>query len=302
MSKNEEKVHELRERKNKIIQMGGEKQVAAQHKLGKLTARERIDKLFDSNTFNEIDALVTHRCTLFGLEKREIPADAIVTGFGKVNGKPAYVAAEDYTTFAGTFGEMHGRKLCKVLDLAYASRVPFVQIIDSGGARLQEGQDSSEWYAWVFRSHTLYNGVIPQISLLMGHCGGGAAYGPALTDFIIMVKGTSFMYMGGPAFVKTLLGYEATAEELGGATLHGEITGLADLVAESDEQAIEFAKELLSFLPPNNGEYPPFVEPTDSPDRKNENILEISTLPEIPTYNPAPLFTFRENKTPRSQT
>ena len=280
MSVNEEKVHEMRERKSKIIQMGGAKQVEAQHKLGKLTARERIEKLFDPNTFNEIDALVTHRCTLFGLEKREIPADAAITGFGKVNGKPAYIGAEDYTTFAGTFGEMHGKKLCKALDLAYTGRVPYIQIIDSGGARLQEGQDSSEWYAWLFRRHTLCNGVIPQISLLMGHCGGGAAYGPALTDFIIMVKGTSFMYMGGPAFVKTLLGYEANVEELGGAKLHGEITGLADLVAESDEQAIELARELLSFLPPNNGECPPFVEPTDSPDRKNENILEI--LPETP--------------------
>ncbi len=280
MSANEKKVHELRERKSKIIQMGGTKQIDAQHKLGKLTARERIEKLFDSNTFNEIDALVTHRCTLFGLEKREIPADAIITGFGKVNGKPACVAAEDYTTFAGTFGEMHGKKLCKALDLAYTSKVPFVQIIDSGGARLQEGQDSSEWYAWAFRRHTLYNGVIPQISLLMGHCGGGAAYGPALTDFVIMVKGTSFMYMGGPAFVKTLLGYDANAEELGGATLHGEITGLADLVAESDEHAIELVRELLSFLPANNEERPPFLEPTDSPYRKNENILEI--LPDTP--------------------
>ena len=275
MSVHEEKVNKLRERKSKIIQMGGAKQVEAQHKLGKLTARERIEKLFDPNTFNEIDALVSHRCTLFGLEKREIPADAIITGFGKVNGKPAYIGAEDYTTFAGTFGEMHGKKLCKALDLAYTSRVPFIQIIDSGGARLQEGQDSSEWYAWVFRGHTLYNGVIPQISLLMGHCGGGAAYGPALTDFIIMVEGTSFMYMGGPAFVKTLLGYEAKVEDLGGAKLHGEITGLADFVAESDEHAIELARELLSFLPPNNEEDPPFIEPTDSPDRMNENILEI---------------------------
>jgi len=278
MSVHEEKLSKLRERKSKIIQMGGEKQVDNQHKLGKLTARERIAKLFDQNTFHEIDALVTHRCTLFGLEKREIPADAIITGFGKVNGKPAYIGAEDYTTFAGTFGEMHGKKLCKALDLAYTSRVPFIQIIDSGGARLQEGQDSSEWYAWAFRGHTLYNGVIPQISLLMGHCGGGAAYGPALTDFIIMVKGTSFMYMGGPAFVKTLLGYDANVEELGGAKLHGEVTGLADFVAENDEHAIELVRELLSFLPPNSEEPPPYIEPTDSPDRRCKNILDI--LPE----------------------
>jgi len=280
MSVHDEKVNQLRERKNKITQMGGEKQIANQHKLGKLTARERIDKLFDSNTFNEIDALVTHRCTGFGLENREIPADAVVTGFGKVNGKTAYIGAEDYTTFAGTFGEMHGKKLCKALDLAYTSRVPFVQIIDSGGARLQEGQDSSEWYAWLFRGHTRYNGVIPQISLLMGHCGGGAAYGPALTDFIVMVRGTSFMYMGGPAFVKTLLGYDAQVDELGGARLHGEVTGLADFVAESDDHAIELVRELLSFLPPNNEEPPPYVEPTDSPNRICENILEI--LPDGP--------------------
>lgn len=278
MSTKLEKLQLLRERKDKILQMGGAKQIEAQHKLGKLTARERIDKLFDPDTFNETDALVKHRCTLFGMDQREIPADAMITGFGKVKGRTVFVAGEDYTAMAGTYGEMHGKKACKIIDLAYAAGAPFVQMIDSGGARLQEGQDSSEWYALLFRRHTLYNGTIPQISLLMGHCGGGAAYGPALTDFIIMVKGTAFMYMGGPAFVKTQLGYEANVDELGGAMLHGRITGLADIVAEDDEQAIELTKELLSYLPSNNKEEPTFADTEDSPYRRNENILDI--LPE----------------------
>lgn len=280
MSTNQAKLQDLRERKGKLLQMGGPKQIEEQHKLGKLTVRERLEKFFDPGSFQETDILVKHRCTLFGLDKREVPADGMITGFGKVKGRPVFVAAEDYTALAGTYGEMHGKKACKIIDLAYAAGAPYVQMIDSGGARLQEGQDSSEWYALLFRRHTLYNGVIPQISLLMGHCGGGAAYGPALSDFIIMVKGTSFMYMGGPAFVRTMLGEERNAEELGGTSVHGRITGLTDVIAENDEQAIALAKELLSFLPSNNRETPPVVETGDSPQRRNEGLMGV--LPENP--------------------
>jgi len=278
MKTNPEKLDDLRERKNRITQMGGTKQIEKQHGAGKLTIRERIDKLLDPGSFNEVDALAKHRCIQFGMADKEIPADALVSGYGTINGRNVFLGGEDFTTSAGTYGEVHGQKLCKMIDLAYTARVPFIQIIDSGGARLQEGQDSSEWYAQVFRRHTLYNGVIPQISLLMGHCGGGAAYGPALTDFIIMVKGTAFMYMGGPAFVKTMLGYDANAEELGGTSVHGPITGLADIIAENDEHAIELAKELLSFLPTNNSENPPVVTSADSPTRRNTGIMDI--LPE----------------------
>ena len=275
MDSNLEKVIELERRKEKILQMGGVAWIEAQHKAGKLTARERIGKLFDPGSFHELDSLVKHRCALFGMDEVEIPADAVITGFGKVASGTVYIAAQDYTVFGGTYGEMHGKKFCKVIDMAYNARVPFIQIIDSGGARLQEGQDSSEWYALLFRRHTLYNGVIPQISLLMGHCGGGAAYGPALTDFIIMVEGTSFMYMGGPAFVKTMLGYDATAEELGGTRVHGEITGLADFVARSDEEAIELAKKLLSFLPTNCFAPTQWQDTGDSPNRSNSGILNL---------------------------
>jgi acetyl-CoA carboxylase carboxyltransferase component len=272
---NKEKLDDLRLRKNKIAQMGGDKSVKKQHEAGKLTVRERIGKLVDPFSFHEIDSLVKHRCIQFGMAGKEIPGDALVSGYGTIKERPVFLGGEDFTTFAGTYGEAHGQKLCKVLDLAFTARAPFIQMIDSGGARLQEGQDSSEWYAQVFRRHTLYNGIIPQISLLMGHCGGGAAYGPALTDFIIMVKGTSFMYMGGPAFVKTLLGYDATADELGGTAVHSKVTGLCDIVADSDEHAIELAKELLGFLPQNNMQSPPYVKPTSTSVRKNTGIMDI---------------------------
>jgi len=255
--------------------MGGDGPIAAQHKLGKLTVRERIEKFLDPGSFNEVDALAKHRCTQFGMAGKEIPADAMVSGYGTINGRVVFVGGQDFTTAGGSYGEVHGQKQCKIIDMAFTAGAPIILMIDSGGARLQEGQDSSEWYAQLFRRHTLYNGVIPQISLLMGHCGGGAAYGPALTDFIIMVKGTAFMYMGGSAFVKTMLGYDATAEELGGTSVHGPITGLADIIAENDEHALELARELLNYLPSNNRENPPLLTPTDVPHRRNEHIMDI---------------------------
>lgn len=278
MNLNQEKLLDLRERKNKILQMGGPKNIDKQHSRGKLTARERIDCLFDKNTFSETDALVRHRCTLFGMEGKEIPADGAICGSGKIRGRNAFVGADDFTVIGGTFSEMHGKKFCKTIDAAAKCGVPFIQIIDSGGLRLQEGQDASEAYALLFRRHTLYSGVIPQITLLLGSCGGGAAYGPALSDFIIMVKGISRMYMGGPAFVKTMLGEVKTEEELGGTWLHGGITGLCDFVAKDDKEAIEIAKDILSYLPSNNREQPPVVDIGDDPNRLNKGILDI--LPE----------------------
>ncbi|MFH2013283.1 MAG: acyl-CoA carboxylase subunit beta [Pseudomonadota bacterium] len=278
MNSNEKKLLDLRERKNKILQMGGPKAIEKQHERGKLTARERVDLLFDAGTFMETDALVKHRCTDFGMGEKEIPGDAVVTGSGNINGKNAFVTSEDYTALGGTFGEMHGKKCCKIIDLAAKCGSPFIQILDSGGARLQEGQDSSEIYAQLFRRHNLYSGVIPQITLLLGSCGGGAAYSPALSDFIIMVDGISRMYMGGPAFVKTMLGEDKTEEELGGAKVHSEITGLCDFVVKDDKEAIALARELLSLLPSNNREKPPIVETEDAPDRINKGILDI--LPE----------------------
>jgi acetyl-CoA carboxylase carboxyltransferase component len=278
MNPNIKKLLNLRERKNKILQMGGLKNIEKQHSRGKLTARERIDLIFDPGTFSEVDALVEHRCTLFGMNNVNVPADAVVTGSGKIHGRNVFVAAEDFTSLAGTFGEMHGNKMCKLIDTAAKCGAPFIQMIDSGGGRLQEGQDSSEVYAQLFRRHTFYSGVIPQITILLGSCGGGAAYGPALTDFIIMVEGQSRMYMGGPAFVKAMLGYEKTEEELGGSKLQSEITGLCDFVAADEKQAIGIAKQILTFLPSNNKEKPAVVETGDSPARINKGILDI--LPE----------------------
>jgi acetyl-CoA carboxylase carboxyltransferase component len=282
MSSNTEKLDELRERKNRISQMGGTKAIEKQHARNKLTARERIDHLFDEGSFNELDMLVQHRCTFFGMETRDVPADAAVSGYGKIEGRDVFITAEDFTALGGTFGEMHGKKFCKVLDLAAESGAPFIQIIDSGGARLQEGQDSSEVYAQVFRRHTLYSGVIPQISLLMGPCGGGAAYGPALTDFIIMTDGIARMYMGGPAFVRTMLGQEKTEEELGGAKVHSQITGLCDLVAKDDQHALALTKELLRFFPSNHRQKPPTIAANDDPNRKNVGILDI--MPDQSSY------------------
>jgi len=278
MNLNQEKLLELRRRKDKILQMGGPKNIDKQHSRSKLTARERINCLFDKNTFIETDILVKHRCTLFGMERKEIQADGVVVGSGRIRGRNVFVAAQDFTTVGGTFGEMHGKKICKTIDAAAKCGAPFIQIIDSGGLRLQEGQDASEAYALLFRRHTIYSGVIPQITLLLGSCGGGAAYGPALSDFIIMVEGVSRMYMGGPAFVKTMLGEVKTEEELGGASVHGSITGLCDFVAKDDKEAIEIAKEILSYLPSNNREQAPVVDTGDDPNRLNRGIVDV--LPE----------------------
>ena len=269
-----EKLQVFRETRERILQRG-QNDIERQHKSGKLTARERIDKLLDPGTFEEIDRFVQHRCTYFGMAGKEIPGDAVIVGAGKINGCPVFISSQDYTVLAGTYGEMHGKKICKVLDLAGSALVPFLQINDSGGARLQEGQDSSEWYARLFFRHTYWNGVIPQITISAGHSGGGAAYGPALTDFIIQVDGVGYMYMGGPAFVKTQLREEATVDELGGAELHSKVTGLCDILAEKDEDALQLAKELLSLLPRNNREKSSIVDMGDDPKRLIEDIYDV---------------------------
>ena len=274
-----ERWQEFRQKREKVVKRETD-EIEKQHKLGKLTAQERVDKMLDHGTFEEIDKFVQHRCSYFGMEKREIPGDAVIIGSGKINGRTVFVAAEDYTVMAGTYGEMHGKKMCKALDMAGRARVPFIQIVDSGGARLQEGQDASEWYAQLFFRHTYWNGVIPQITISAGHTAGGAAYSPALTDFIIQVKNIGYMYMGGPAFVKTQLGEEATVDELGGYELHRRVTGLCDIIAEHDEHALQLTKELLNFLPSSNLEKPLAVNTGDDPERRNEDIYDV--LPDSP--------------------
>ncbi len=257
---------------------GGKKRIQQQHDSGKLTARERIDLLFDS--FHELDLFVHHHCTNFGMDKISIPADAVVTGYGKVNGRTVCAFSQDFTTKGGTLGEMHAKKICKVMDLAMSMKVPMVGLIDSGGARIQEGVDALDGYGRIFFRNSCASGVIPQISAIMGPAAGGAVYSPAMTDFVFMVKGTSHMHITGPNVIKAVTSEEIGDEELGGAMTHNTKSGVAQFACNSDEQAIEEIKKLLSYLPQSNDEKPPYIPPTDSPDRTDATLDDI--VPENP--------------------
>jgi acetyl-CoA carboxylase carboxyltransferase component len=269
------------ERVARIKQMGGPQAVAAQHKEGKMSARERVEYFFDPGTFTELGMFVRNRTTAFGMDKREVPAEGVVTGFGKVNGRMVVVGAEDYTAMAGTFGEYHGKKFSQAIDFAKDKGWPFVGMNDSGGARLQEGMDTLQAYAWLFRSQILASGIVPQIALLMGPCLGGQAYHPIMQDFIFQTRKTGFMGIAGPAFVKTQTGVEISLEELCGVKAHAYKTGQTHYVAEDDKDCLDQAKELLAFLPSNNKERPPRKSTADNPDRQ---IPELDTLiPETPS-------------------
>jgi len=258
---------------------GGKERIQKQHDSGKLTARERIDLLFDPGTFHELDLFVQHRCTSFGMEKVSIPADGVVTGYGKVNGRTVYGYSQDFTARGGTLGEMHAKKICKVLDMAMTMKVPMVGFIDSGGARIQEGVNALNGYGTIFFRNTYASGVIPQISAVMGPAAGGAVYSPAMTDFVFMVKRTSYMYITGPSVVKAATGEEINDEELGGAMSHSVKSGVAHFACDTDEQAIEDIKKLLSYLPQSNEENPPDIPPTDSPDRRDSALDDIIPEP-----------------------
>ncbi|HDM77896.1 MAG TPA: methylmalonyl-CoA carboxyltransferase [Deltaproteobacteria bacterium] len=262
-----DKIRELKEKEAKIKEMGGPKAVEKQHQRGKLTARERLDKFFDPGTFKELDIFVKHRGTLFGLDKMEIPADGVVTGYGLVNGRKVFAFSQDFTARAGTLGEMHAKKICKVMDLALKVGAPLVGFNDSGGARIQEGVDALSGYGQVFYRNAIASGVIPQISAIMGPCAGGAVYSPAMTDFVFMVKKTSYMFITGPDVIKSVLGEVITQEELGGANAHASKSGVAHFACENDEDAIEQIKVLLSFLPNNNVDDPPVSPTNDDPNR-----------------------------------
>ena len=269
-----EKIRELKEKEGQIKQMGGAKAVEKQRASGKLTARERLDLFFDPGTFRETDIFVTHRCVNFGMEKVEIPADGVVTGFGKVNGRPVFAFAQDFTSRAGSLGEMHSKKICKVMDLALKAGVPFVGFNDSGGARIQEGVDSLSAYGQIFYRNAIASGVIPQISAIMGPTAGGAVYSPAMTDFIFMVKNTSYMFITGPDVIKSVTGEEITFEALGGAMAHNTKSGVAHFACESDSDAIDQIKRLLSYLPNNNMEDPPLL-PTGDPAGREAPELDV---------------------------
>ena len=276
----QEKIQELKANQAKIMQAGGAKRVEKQHSTGKMTARERIEFFFDPDSFVELDQFVRHRCVNFGMQTKEIPAEGVITGYGTVNGRLVYAFAQDFTCEGGSLGEMHAAKICKVLDLSLKMGAPIVGINDSGGARIQEAVDALAGYGKIFYKNTLASGVVPQISVIMGPCAGGAVYSPALTDFIYMVKNTSQMFITGPAVIKSVTAEEVTAEDLGGAMTHNSVSGVAHFAAENDQDCLEQIQYLLSFLPSNNLEETPLVETGDSPDRMSDELNTL--LPDNP--------------------
>jgi len=260
-------IQQLEEKRSKARLGGGEKRIAAQHAKGKLTARERIDLLLDEGSFEEWDMFVEHRCSDFGMADNKIPSDGVVTGYGVINGRLVFVFSQDFTVFGGALSEAHAEKICKVMDQAMKVGAPVIGINDSGGARIQEGVASLGGYAEVFQRNVSASGVIPQLSLIMGPCAGGAVYSPAMTDFIFMVKDSSYMFVTGPEVVKTVTHESVTAEDLGGALTHTSRSGVADLAFENDVDAILYVRRLFDFLPLSNRERPPVRRCDDPVDR-----------------------------------
>jgi propionyl-CoA carboxylase beta chain len=275
------KIHHLRKLKAQSRLGGGEARIEAQHKKGRLTARERIDLLLDNGSFRELDVFVTHRTTDFGLEKKKYLADSVVTGWGTVNGRLVYIFSQDFTVFGGSLGEVHAEKIVKIMDLAMKNGAPVIGLNDSGGARIQEGVVSLGGYADIFLRNTLASGVIPQLSVIMGPCAGGAVYSPAMTDFIFMVRGSSYMFITGPNVVKTVTHEDVSFEELGGADVHAETSGVCHLAADSEPDALYLVQKLLSYLPQNNMEDPPFIPTGDDPLRMEAKLDAI--IPDDPS-------------------
>ncbi len=274
------KIQKLRQTREQAQLGGGQARIDRQHAKGKLTARERIEGLLDPGTFRELDPFVTHRTVGFGLEEQQFLGDSVITGWGKINGRLTYVFSQDFTVLGGSLGEVHAEKVCKVMDLAVKNGAPVIGLNDSGGARIQEGVVSLAAYAYVFLRNVLASGVVPQISAILGPCAGGAVYSPAMTDFILMVKETSFMHITGPEVIKAVTREDVTSEDLGGAMVHNAKSGVAHFAAEDEEDSFYLVRKLLSFLPQNNMEDPPFL-PTDDPDDRMDEALN-SIVPENP--------------------
>ncbi len=274
------KLQELKEREERELAMGGEKQLQKQRERGKLSARERLGLLFDPGSFRELDMFVRHRCTDFDMPRTLIAAEGVVTGHGTVHGRLVYAFSQDFTSLAGTLGEMHARKICKVMDLALKTGSPIVGFNDSGGARIQEGVDSLSGYGDIFYRNSCASGVIPQISAIMGPTAGGAVYSPAMTDWVFMTEKSSHMFITGPAVIKATIGEDISFEELGGAMVHNTKSGVAHFACESDAQCIERIKELLRYLPSNNIEDPPVVDLGDDPHRTDPMLDTI--IPDNP--------------------
>ncbi len=275
MSKQEEKISQLIEKRAEARLGGGQKAIDKQHERGKYTARERIAMLLDEGSFEELDMFVTHRCTNFGQDKKHILGDGVVTGFGTVEGRLVYVFAQDFTVFGGSLSETMAQKICKVMDMAMKMGAPVIGLNDSGGARIQEGINALGGYAEIFQRNIMASGVIPQISAILGPCAGGAVYSPALTDFTIMTKGISYMFLTGPTVVKTVTGEDVSQEQLGGASVHSTKSGVTHFATESEEDAIKVIRQLLSYIPQNNLEETPLVECNDPIDRLEDKLNDI---------------------------
>ena len=268
----QERFEELRRRHAEAELAGGEERVRRQHKAGKRTARERIDLLLDPGSFIELDKFVVHQSHDFGMADRKIQGDGVVTGSGRIHGRPAFVFAQDFTVFGGSLSEAYARKICKVMDLAVKTGVPIIGLNDSGGARIQEGVVSLAGYADIFLRNTLASGVVPQISAVLGACAGGAVYSPAITDFVFMVKHTSYMFVTGPDVIRAVTHETVSPEELGGAVTHGTTSGVAHFAADSEEECLALIRELMSFLPQNNLEDPPLRPTADPTDRRDDAL------------------------------
>ncbi len=275
-----EKLTELRERTEEVMMGGGQNAVDKQHENGKLTARERITRILDENSFVEIDAFVEHRCVNFGMEKKPAPGEGVVTGYGTIGGRLVYIYAQDFTVIGGSLGEMHAAKIAKTQETALKVGAPIIGINDSGGARIQEGVDALSGYGKIFYNNTMASGVIPQLSVILGPCAGGAVYSPALTDFVFMVENISKMFITGPEVIKAVTGEVVSGEKLGGAMTHNSISGVAHFVDNSEDECIDKIKKLLSFLPQNNMETVPVQETTDELNRIDSVLNDI--IPDNP--------------------
>lgn len=276
----QEKINELLKKREEARLSGGQKRIDKQHSQGKFTARERILMFLDEGSFEEFDMFVTHRCTNFGLEKEKFLTDGVITGYGTVNGRLVYVYSQDFTVFGGSLSESVANKICKVMDQAMKVGAPLIGFNDSGGARIQEGVNSLAGYAEIFQRNILASGVVPQISAIFGPCAGGAVYSPALTDFIMMTKNTSYMFVTGPKVVKTVTNEDVTVEDLGGASVHSSKSGVAHFAVENEEEGIAMLRQLIGYLPSNNMEEPPYL-PTEDPINRLEDTLN-SIIPDNP--------------------
>ena len=276
----QERIEDLRARKSEALSGGGPHAIERQHERGKLTARERIEKLLDPGTFVETDMLVRHRTHGFGIEERRPYSDAVVTGWGSIEGRKVFLFAQDFTLFGGSLGEVMAEKICKIMDLALETGAPVIGLNDSGGARIQEGASSLAGYGYIFDRNVRSSGVIPQISAIMGPCAGGAVYSPSITDFVFMVSESSHMFITGPDVIKAVTGETVTQEELGGAMSHASKSGVAHFVAGNDEDCLEQIRYLLTFLPSNNFESPPYFPPTDDPMRDCDELVDL--IPDSP--------------------